>query len=241
MSTRHPGTVISFSGVQRFVTRHNDAQRLALAKDWIRFVAKQKPLVICLPAGFLWAATLADRDYWVTQLMMLSAECGIALSFGIDLSTPAPARQHAVSGIYLCHRGRLICLIQSDDEVRSTRCLWLEGWKVGLLLAREIFPPESRHQAMALRPDLWLLHSHVGATRRWRPALQRLARSAPVVLVGGQQQNPEVESLLVSGDRVAVTEAFSVLRHLVPIPAIEPDWEHSIEYGEPRAHAILGK
>ena len=191
----------------------DEERYIRLAKDWIRFLARQRPLLVCLPAGFLVTGSLAEKDYWVTQLMMLSSECRLSLAFGIDIAHPGGKRYRLDSNIYFCKNGRLECEIGSDDEVRATRCIYLDGWKIGLLFAKELFPPEPRRQAMALAPDFWLVLSHTGPTSRWRWALRMLSRSAPVVLVGGAHEVPAALPYLVPRRRIAVAEQLTLFAH----------------------------
>jgi hypothetical protein len=137
------------------------------------------------------AIELAER------LRRAAAENDVALAFGIDLDDdPArPAGESPMTLGFACDRAREVLwparkVIPSRKRgerpptVAESRVVSLAGRRVGIVIGCEAFHVGVLRSVAAGSPELIVLMTHVGPTPRWRPALDRLARIAPVVVTG---------------------------------------------------------
>jgi hypothetical protein len=164
--------------------------RLELAAGVIAtLAAADEGATVALPAGSLFATSLAQRDEWAGQLAELSREHGVGLAFGIDLAADEQwvGARRPRSFAFACDRGRRLLWASAAARERpdalDDRAVWLGGRQTVVLLQSDIFRPSARVVVERAKPELTLVLAYGGATPRWAPAMTALDRLAPTLLV----------------------------------------------------------
>lgn len=177
--------------------RARDA-RLSLVEAAAGIVGLLDPGGIAVfPAGLLRAPSEEAAEQLAERLRRAAAENDVALVFGIDLEDE---RDDATVGAplatlgFACDRARpLLWPARKLAPVRrrerppigeEARVVSLAGRRVGVVIGCEAFHSGVLKRVGEGAPELVVLMTHVGPTPRWRPALDRLSRIAPIVVTG---------------------------------------------------------
>ena len=160
---------------------------------------------LAFPAGWLRAASGDGCDQLACTMLELSARSQLALVFGLDVGPPLAEDPFAAalagpseSYAFVCDGGRPLLwparqvmggehALQAPSE---SRCVCVGGQRVGIVLASEVFNPAIRQDLARDRPDVILVLTYLGPTRRWKKALDALQAIAPTITIG---ESPTLE------------------------------------------------
>ena len=181
---------LTFRGEEIVTCGRDPLLRLELAAGAIETIAAvDEGATVALPAGSLFASSLAQRDEWAEKLGDFSREYGVGLAFGIDLVADEQwvGARRPRSFAFACDRGRRLLWAAAATRDRpdelDDRAIWLGGRQVVLLMQADIFRAAARTIVERTQPELTVILAYGGATPRWKPALTALDRLAPTLLV----------------------------------------------------------
>jgi hypothetical protein len=201
--------------------------RLATTANAIAVIAAvDEQAVIVLPAGFVHARTTAQRDRWASQLVELSREHGVALAFGIDIADEDAWEplSRPRSFAFACDRGRKLLWAvapMSRASFSLGRAITLGQHRCFMIVNNEVFQPNARELVLKARPELLLVLTHGGPTKRWLQPLAALDRVAPVLLVHSRlpRRKIEWENAPRNWETATVTtDRFVTIYRHVPMP-----------------------
>jgi hypothetical protein len=186
-----------FSAIPFFHDKSNESDqidvRLGSAMGALSAVTHAEGEVLLLfPAGYLRTETAEERATIVEALAMEARRHRVHLVFGIDVASrkEQAALSNPIESAYLYRhdRNHLVefARIDSDranskDVLPGERQFEIGPLTISLLFAGEIFFSTIRRRLAESRPDLTIVLSPSGITRRWGPALEALDRVAPIL------------------------------------------------------------
>ncbi len=150
--------------------------------------------LLAFAAGFLHASSADAAAALADQMLAISRDTRVGMVFGIDIGPEkewAPLVGPPESLVFACDSGRR--LLWPGKQLRppatapgpaEPRTLSLCGFRAGIVIDGEVFNASLRTELERDRPDLLLVLTHLGPSLRWKPALQGLSATAPLVITG---------------------------------------------------------
>jgi hypothetical protein len=154
--------------------------------------------LVVFGAGFVRTGSGEGCDHLAQHMLEVSRRSGLALVFGIDLGMPLETGDWAAlcppaeSLAFACEAGQPVLWpakqvpggMHAGSTAAERRVVTLAGMRVGLLISGEVFNLALRDELARAQPDVILVLTHRGPTRRWHQALESLGRIAPTFVAG---------------------------------------------------------
>jgi hypothetical protein len=212
--------------------------RLELVAHVMETIGAAEPgSTVALPAGFVQAVSIDQRDQWATQLAQASRDAGVGTVFGIDVTDEERwGLEHCPrSFVFACDRGQPLLWAATPlrgDGDYGGRLVTIGAIRTLVLMGRELFAPGILEAAEEEHPERMLLLGHGGPTKKWLPRLAALDAIAPTVLV---HQNLPVRRPVTPPDprgwRATLTDgpvqvmSYRPVPLAVPVGAALPSWD----------------
>lgn len=147
-------------------------------------VADQNPLLV-LPAGYVWTASMKERDKWAAGLAEAARDSRVGLVFGIDLESKDKwGMDHRPrSYAFAYDRGRPLLEASSGESPLGERTVTVGALRATILFGRELFRPAAFAAVSATRPELVVVLGYGEPTKKWAEPLSSLSEAAPTLLV----------------------------------------------------------
>jgi hypothetical protein len=157
--------------------------------------------LLAFAAGFLQAPSVEAAGRLADQMLAISRDARVAMVFGVDIGPErewAPLAGPPESLLFACDGGRRLWWplrqagrLATAPDPADPRVVSLCGFRVGVLMDAEVFNAALHRQLEHDRPAVLLVMTHLGPKPRWKPALQGLSASAPLVITGESSAGSE--------------------------------------------------